>query len=72
MDMPEYTLEAGKTLLDILADNGLVGSRGDGRRMIQQNAVKLDGQVLNDPFAEGVGPGVLQVGKRRYLRVLAD
>ena len=70
-DMPEYQLQADQTVLDVLADSGLVSSRGEGRRMIKQNAVSLDDDKLTDPFAVFPGPGVLRVGRRKFLRVIA-
>jgi len=36
---------------------------------VQQNAVRLEGEVLNDPLAPFPGKGVLRVGKRRFVRV---
>ena len=70
-DMSEYQLQAEQTVLDVLADSKLVSSRGEGRRMLQQNAVSLDDQKLTDPFATFPGPGVLRVGRRKFLRVIA-
>ncbi|MCC6955187.1 MAG: tyrosine--tRNA ligase [Anaerolineales bacterium] len=69
-DMPEFQLKNDMTVLDVLVDSGLVESKSDGRRMLGQNAVRLDGAALKDPNQPFPGPGVLQVGKRRYLRVL--
>jgi tyrosyl-tRNA synthetase len=69
-EMPEYTLQAGESLLDVLFNSQLVASKSEGRRMIAQNGVRLDGETLNDPGLPLPHPGVLQVGKRRYLRVV--
>lgn len=68
-EMDEFQLESGQTVLDVLVSAGLVSSKSDGRRMIEQHAVRLDGQVLTDPNLTFPHAGVLQVGKRRYLRV---
>ncbi|MCJ7586173.1 MAG: tyrosine--tRNA ligase [Anaerolineales bacterium] len=68
-EMPEYTLQAGQTLLDVLVATKLVASKSEGRRMVEQKGVRLDGEVLPDTqlvFAHG---GVLQVGKRKFVRV---
>ena len=68
-EMPEFTLQPGQTVLDVLAAAALVASKSDGRRMIEQKGVKLDGEILekfDTPFPH---PGVLQVGKRRFVRV---
>ena len=71
-DMPEYHLKAGETVLQVLRNAGLVSSNSEGRRMIQQKAVRLDGDVLTDPHAPLPGSGVLRVGKRKFVRVIAD
>ncbi len=69
-EMPEYRLQPGQTVLEVMLDAGLVASKSDGRRMIEQHAVRLDGQELDNPSQPFPHPGVLQVGKRRYLRIL--
>jgi tyrosyl-tRNA synthetase len=68
-NMPEYALQPGQTVLDVLAASNLVTSKSDGRRMIEQNGVKLDGEILEKFDATFPHPGVLQVGKRRFVRV---
>ncbi|MBC8496801.1 MAG: tyrosine--tRNA ligase [Anaerolineales bacterium] len=69
-DIPEYKLAEGQTLLDVLADSGIVSSRGEARRMVQQNAVSLDGEKLTDMHGSFPSPGVLRVGRRKFLRVV--
>jgi tyrosyl-tRNA synthetase len=68
-EMPEYRLQPGQTVLEVIVNAGLVASKSDGRRMIEQHAVRLDGQELDNPSQPFPHPGVLQVGKRRYLRI---
>jgi tyrosyl-tRNA synthetase len=70
IDMPEIVLERDQTVLDVLINANLVSSKSEGRRMVDQNAVRLDGETLNDPNQLFPHPGVLQVGKRRYIRVI--
>lgn len=69
-EMAEFRLEPGATVLDVLVNGGLVASKSEGRRLIDQQGVKLDGQTLQDANAAFPGGGVLQVGKRRFLRIL--
>ncbi|NMC11427.1 MAG: tyrosine--tRNA ligase, partial [Chloroflexi bacterium] len=40
------------------------------RRLLAQNGVRLDGEVLTDGSLVFPHPGVLQVGKRRFLKVV--
>ena len=69
-EMDEYKIKKGLSVLDVLEGAKLVESRSQARRMIQQGAVKLDDQKLDDPHAEFPGVGVLQVGKRRFIRII--
>lgn len=69
-DVPEFHAEAGQSVLEIMVKAQLVNSKSEGRRLIEQKGVRLDGQVLTDPNAPLPHPGILQVGKRQFLRVI--
>ena len=69
-EMEEYKLQAGETVLDVLENAGLTESRSEARRLIKQGAIRLNNEKLEDPHAEFPGKGVLQVGKRRFLKVI--
>jgi tyrosyl-tRNA synthetase len=69
-EMPEYELTAEQTVVDVLVTAGLVASKSEARRLVGQNGVRLDGEVLKDPAATFPGPGVLQVGKRHFVKVV--
>jgi tyrosyl-tRNA synthetase len=69
-DMPEYSLQPGQTVLDVLEASGLVSSRGEGRRLVAQKGVRLDGETLEEPNQPFPHPGVLQAGKRRFLQIV--
>jgi len=47
----------------------LVSSNSEARRMIKQNAVRLDGETITDWNFE-LSPGVLQVGKRKFRKLV--
>lgn len=64
-----FTVPADQPLLDVLLAVGLAKSKSEGRRLIEQKGVRLDGVVLSDPAAALPGPGVLQVGKRRFIHI---
>jgi len=69
-DMPEFELQSGDTVLDIMDKAGLIASKNEGRRLIQQNGVRLDGEVLTDSQFEVTQTGILQVGKRKFIRLV--
>jgi len=69
--IPEFTLalsEAG--LLDVLRKALDVPSNAEGRRLVAQGAVRLEGEVVKDASLH-LPPGthLLRAGKRRYARV---
>ncbi|MCP8352438.1 tyrosine--tRNA ligase [Candidatus Synchoanobacter obligatus] len=53
----------------LLRDVGLVASSSEGNRMIKQGAVRLDAQVI-DVLPGLTGEHVLQVGKRRLIKII--
>ena len=69
-EMPEYEMQAGATVMDVLTGAGLVSSKSEARRMIDQKGVRLDGETLERGDGVFPHPGVLQVGKRRFVRVI--
>ena len=67
-EIKEVRLGRAVPVLDALVSLGLAGSRSAGRRLIDQGGVRLDGVVVSDPELS-VRRGVLQAGKRRFVRL---
>lgn len=73
-DVPEQTIQSGSWKLPkLLVDTGLAPSMGEARRLIEQGGVSVDGEKYSQPSSElTLEPDVaklIQVGKRRFLRV---
>lgn len=72
-EMEEFKFkDKEKDLVDLLLETKLVESKNDARRMIQQNAVKIDGEIVNDVNLkiEITKKGkILQKGKRGFAKV---
>ncbi|MFO3795777.1 MAG: S4 domain-containing protein, partial [Anaerolineales bacterium] len=68
-EMEVFTFHPEQTVLDVLVEAKLVGSRSEGRRLIDQKGVRLDGQVLDRADMPIPHEGVLQVGKRRFVQL---
>jgi tyrosyl-tRNA synthetase len=73
-DIPEVVLDSGGGSLgiaSILKGAGLTGSTSEAFRMIQQGAVRIDGErvVDRDLAVQGGCTHVFQVGKRRFARI---
>jgi tyrosyl-tRNA synthetase len=73
-DISEITLKMGVEnycIANLLKDAGLTSSTSDAVRMINQGAVKIDGEKISDPKL-GIPSGtthIYQVGKRKFARV---
>ena len=68
-EIPEFALIAGQTVVDVILAAGMAESKSKARQLIDQKGVRLDGEVLERGDAAFPHPGVLQVGKRRFVRV---
>lgn len=83
-DIPTTTyakddLDAGKDILTLLVDTKLAASRGEGRRLVQQNGVSVNGEkvkAIDATFtsADFNADGVLLIkkGKKAYHQIKAD
>lgn len=73
-DAPVFQLTRELALVELLQQAGLVQSKSEGRRLIQQNGVRLNGEIVTDvdvvirPTNQGQ---TLRAGKRHYLRISA-
>jgi len=68
-EMPEYDLKPDQTVLDVILDAKMAASKSEGRRLFDQKGVRLDGETVERGDTSFPHPGVLQVGKRKFLRV---
>jgi tyrosyl-tRNA synthetase len=73
-DMPEIQLKseaAGCAIANLLKEAGLTASTSEAIRMINQGAVKIDGERVSDTkLVLAVGSKhIYQVGKRKFARV---
>jgi len=69
-DMPELILKIERSLIEIIMEQGFTKSKGEGRRLIMQKAVRLNGEVCED-IDQILVPGkeiVIKVGKRRFMK----
>jgi tyrosyl-tRNA synthetase len=68
-EMPEYELRSGQTVLDVILDAKMAASKSEARRLFDQRGVRLDGATIERGDVTFPHPGVLQVGKRKFLKV---
>ncbi len=79
-DIPDIVLAAGQLAegrivpVDLVVACGFVQSRGEGKRLIAEKGVQLNGQVIADPLTPiDIHTGdILQRGKRRFVRIVVE
>ena len=71
-DVPKYELKEGLSLVELLAQSGLVSSKSEARRLIKQRGVRLGEKLMEDPNLKIkiASPKILRVGKRRFLQLV--
>ena len=77
-DIPEITLTSEDLkdgqiwVVRLLVKAGLAASNGEGRRLIQQGGVRIDGKTVENVDLDwpARANAVIQVGKRRFARVV--
>jgi len=73
-EMPSHPLAGPTNVVDIIHGAGLARSKSEARRWVAQGAVKLDGERVTtiETEIEPEGEKILQVGKRRFLRLIPE
>ena len=73
-DIPEYKVaitEEPVFVPQFLSDAGLTASNGEARRSIKAGAFKIDGEKCNEEHIVLKDGMVLQVGKRKFIKIVS-
>jgi len=71
-DMPDIIIDDNNNIINIICAAGFASSASDARRLVEQNAVSVDGVKITDISENveiGPEPRVLKVGKRKFGRI---
>ncbi|HKX82634.1 MAG TPA: tyrosine--tRNA ligase [Pyrinomonadaceae bacterium] len=75
-EIEEKRINAGSyKLAELIASVGLAASKGEARRLVEQGGVKVDGEKASNANADVTIEStsiLLQVGKRKYLRIASN
>ncbi|MFN3370928.1 MAG: tyrosine--tRNA ligase [Sphingomonadaceae bacterium] len=69
--LPRLAVSAPLPLVDALVQTGLAASKGEARRKIAEQAVKVDGIAATDPMQPVGAPVRLSLGKKRHALLVA-
>src|SRR3989344_590493 len=67
-DIKEVKVKKGTLLVDVLVKEGLVSSKSEAKRLIEQKGIKMN-DVLVESMEEKVSEGVGRGGKRKFLKI---
>ncbi len=72
-EMPELPLAGRTRLVDLIVAAGFAESKRAAARLVGEGAVRVDGTAVSDPAARwsAAGPAVLQVGSRKFVRIVS-
>lgn len=69
-DLPEITIESTPiNIIDFLVQNNLVESRSQAKRLLDQGALELDGQTIENSQTEVENNQVLKIGKHKFVKI---
>lgn len=76
-EIEEISIASGAyKFVDLLVQTNLAASKGEARRLVEQGGVKIDGEKVSNVQADveltGEKSFVIQVGKRKFLRVKSN
>lgn len=69
-EIDAFEIDGEGNIVEVLLASGLASSKTEARRLIDQGAVKLDNQLVKNPD-DMVSEGVLQRGKRHFVRLIS-
>ena len=69
-EVPTKKVARGSSIIDALVVTGLVASKSEGRRLIEQRGVRVNGALVEGSTAVQSGD-LIQVGRRRFVRIKA-
>ncbi len=69
-EIENYQIDSPQDILDILVNAKLVTSKSEGRRIVSQNGVRFDNIVIDDAAKKIDKPGIIRVGKRKFIRIV--
>ena len=71
-DIEETSIAQESLLIDFLLLNGLVSSKGEGKRLVKQSAIKINDKVVKDIqlVLKLDTEYIIKVGKRRFIKII--
>jgi len=70
-DLPEIKIkEPDIELVDFLAENNLVSSKSEAKRLLKEGAIEIDGQTISESEIKLQNNQVIRIGKKKFIRIV--
>lgn len=69
-EIEEISVTKGEKLMDVLAEKGIVKSKSDFRRLVDEGAVTCDGEKITDANFVLEAGGIFKIGKKRFVKMI--
>lgn len=70
-EIPEFKLSrTNSSLLEVLVDSGIIGSKSEVRRLIQQNGIQVNGIICQSEHLLLSSGNIIKIGKLRWLKIV--
>lgn len=67
-DIQTKVINETQTVIDVLIESGLVSSKSEAKRLMEQGGVTLNDKKITNPD-EKIEEGILKVGKRNFVKI---
>lgn len=68
-NIPKYSQKSNDNLVTVLVESGLLKSKSEARRLIQQGGVKVNGEKVETEDCELAKNDVIRCGKKKFLQI---
>lgn len=69
-EMPVFVFSLPKDIVFILVNTNIASSKNEAWRLVDQGAVKFNNNIIKNPKEMVVDEGVVQVGPRRFVKIV--
>ncbi|MFA5841626.1 MAG: tyrosine--tRNA ligase [Candidatus Paceibacterota bacterium] len=71
-DLKEVRSAEGVLLADVLLKEKIVSSKSEWRRLVEGGGVEVSGENISDSFIKVSGEMIVRVGKKRFVKIVAN
>lgn len=71
-EIEPFSFKSGASIIQIIVDVGASPSMSKARDLVRQKAMEFNQKVIKDPSFRLVEPGVLKIGKKKFIKLVPE